>query len=218
MSKLQSNEEQIENPRYYRQAQKHLAKCQRKAQKVKPQPRNDPKKIKAKKALTRAYNKAANRRKDFQHKFSNQLAKTYSLICVEDLQVKNLLRRPKPKIDETYPAHFLPNGASAKGGLNKSIADAGWSTFINMLAYKVEYTGSKLIKVPAAYTSQVCPNPQCGIIQPKPLDERWHSCECGASMPRDVASAKVILRIGLDSLRNQSVDAPPQGVGSSHPD
>ncbi len=75
-----------------------------------------------------------------------------------------------------------------------------------MLNYKVENTGSKLIKVDPRYTSQVCP--ECGILRKKELSERWHSCECGASVHRDTAGALVILSRGLATLSNQSVDAP----------
>jgi putative transposase len=207
-----SDETQIENPRYYRKAEKHLAKCQRKAAKVRNLPKNDPRKIKAKYALTKAYNKAANQRKDFLHKLSTKIAKFYRVVCVENIKPANLFRRPKPKPDEAT-GQFLPNNAATKSGLNKSIADAGWSTFIAMLDYKVAYTGSQLVKVSPAYTSQICPNPECGRIKPKDLSERWHICECGVRMPRDIASAKVILRIGLDSLGSQSVNAPSARPG-----
>jgi len=199
-----SDGNQTENPRHYRKSQKSLAKVQRHADWLKYTDKNHLRKIKAKKAVTRAHRKTRNQRMDFHHKLSTKLAKIYSLIVVEKLQVSNLTKRAKPKFDETTQT-FLPNGASAKSGLSKSIVDAGWSTFINMLTYKVEYTGSKLIKVRPNGTSQTCPD--CGNIKAKELSERWHSCECGCSLPRDVAAAKVILRIGQNSLSNQSVDA-----------
>jgi putative transposase len=199
-----SDGNQTENPRHYRKAQKNLTKTQRHVDWLKTTDKKHPRKIKAKKAVTRAHKKIKNQRMDFHHKLSTKLVKTYSLIVVENLQVKNLSKRAKPKFDETTQT-FLPNGASAKSGLNKSIVDAGWSTFINMLSYKVDYTGSKLIKVRPNGTSQTCPD--CGNIVKKELSERWHSCECGCSLPRDVAAAKVILRIGQNSLGIQSVNA-----------
>lgn len=202
----QSDGVQTDNPRYFRKAERHLAKIQRRYAKLKQLPRKDSKKIKALKAIRKAHAKVKNQRQDYLHKLSTSIAKTYSLIVVEDLQVKNLSKRAKPKEDEANPGQYLPNGASAKSGLNKSVNDAGWSTFINMLGYKVACTGARLIKVNPSYTSQICPT--CGAIKAKELDERWHSCECGAEMHRDIAAAQVIVRIGLDSLRNQSLDAP----------
>ncbi len=201
-----SNGEQIDNPRFYRKAEKHLAKLQRKLAKLRNLPRRDPTKVIAKRSLTRAFAKVKNHRLDFAHKLSHTLTKTYSLIVVEDLQITNLSKRPKPKEDADNPGQFLPNGAAAKGGLNKSILDAGWSTLINMLEYKVENTGSKLVKVDPRYTSQICPD--CGTICKKELSQRWHSCECGSSMHRDTAAAKVILGRGLATIGNQSLDAP----------
>jgi putative transposase len=208
----QSDGVQVENPRIFRKAQKHLATPQRRVAKVKHLPRNDAKKLQAKRAVRNAHTKVSNQRRDFLHKQSRLLVNTYSVVVVEELQVKNLLKRSKPKLDPETNT-YLPNGAAAKSGLSKSISDAGWSTFINMLSYKAENAGSKLIKVPPAYTSQICPNPDCGVIVKKDLSERWHSCPCGCEMPRDVAAAIVILRRGLASLRNQSVDAPAARSG-----
>jgi putative transposase len=198
-----SNGEQAANPRFYRKSEKHLAGVQRRWAKVKNL-KEDDKKLKLKKAIICAHKKVSNQRKDFQHKLSHELASRFSLIVVEDLQVDNLSKRPKPKQDEATGA-YLPNGASAKGGLNKSINDAGWSSFINMLSYKVEETGSKLIKVDPKYTSQICPG--CGAIKKKELSQRWHLCECGASIQRDIAAAQVILARGQMSLSTQSLNS-----------
>lgn len=133
------------------------------------------------------------------------MVKKYSVIAVEDLLIKNMVRKPKPKLD-TETNTYLPNGAAAKGGLNKSINDAGWGTFVTMLGYKAGNAGSKLLKVNPAYTSQICPG--CGAVVKKELANRWHSCVCGCEMHRDTAAAFVILRRGLASLGTQSLDAP----------
>jgi putative transposase len=179
-----SNGEQVANPRLFRKSEKHLAKVQRKLAKLRHLPRTDRSKVIAKRSVTRALRKVKNQRLDFAHKISHKLSKEYSLIAVEDLNIKGL----------------------ASGMLAKSVNDASWSLFLNLLSYKVENTGSKLVKVDPRYTSQTCPD--CGNIRKKDLSERWHSCECGSSMHRDVAAAKVILSRGLATLGNQSVDAP----------
>jgi transposase len=110
----------------------------------------------------------------------------------------------------------VPNGASAKAGLNKSINDAGWSTFTEMLSVKAAWAGRLVLLVNPSKTSQICPN--CGVIREKDLSERWHSCECGCELDRDTASAKVILDRGRKQLgagsalqtlpRGESVEAP----------
>ena len=202
-----SSGEQVENPRYFRKAEAKLAKAQHKWDKVKHLKKGDKARAKKGKVITRAHTKVKNCRSDFQHKLSTKLVKTYSVIVVEDLQVKNLLKRAKPKEDETQPGHFLPNNAAAKSGLSKSISDAGWSTFVNMLENKAESAGSRLIKIDPKHTSQICPD--CGSVAKKDLAVRWHSCPCGCEMHRDTAAAKVIMRIGLDSLSSQPVEATP---------
>lgn len=179
-----SNGIQIENPRLLRKAEKRLAKVQRKLAKFKSLPRRNPLKIKAKQAVNRAFRKVRNQRLDFTHKLSHHFARDYSLIAVEDLNVKGL----------------------ASGMLAKSVNDAGWGQFLQMLKNKAVEAGSVVVEVDPRYTSQTCPN--CNAVAKKDLSVRWHSCPCGCEMHRDIAAAIVILRRGLASVRTQSVDAP----------
>ena len=88
----------------------------------------------------------------------------------------------------------LPNGAAAKGGLNKSIVDAGWGMFQQFCVYKAANAGRAVLFVNPRYTSQICSG--CGTIVKKELSERWHSCECGCSLDRDHNAAINILRLG----------------------
>ncbi|MGC8711901.1 MAG: RNA-guided endonuclease InsQ/TnpB family protein, partial [Leptodesmis sp.] len=100
----------------------------------------------------------------------------------------------KPKQDEA--GKFLPNGQSAKSGLNKSIADAGWSQFIGILSFKAEKAGSRVVKVNPKGTSQHCSN--CLNRVPKELSDRWHSCpHCGTELDRDTNAAILIKKVGL---------------------
>jgi putative transposase len=79
--------------------------------------------------------------------------------------------------------------------LAKSIADAGWSQFLGILAAKAAYAGRRVVAVPPAYTSQTCSG--CGVIVAKGLSIRWHACPgCGASLHRDHNAAKNIERAG----------------------
>jgi putative transposase len=180
-----SNGEQVANPRLFRKSEKNLAKVQRKLAKLRHMPRRDPGKIVAKRSVTRAFRKVKNQRLDFAHKLSHKLVTQYSLIAVENLNIKGL----------------------ASGMLAKSVNDAAWSLFLNLLEYKAVEAGSLVVKVDPRYTSQTCPD--CGNIRKKELSERWHSCDCGCELHRDVAAALVILSRGLATVRNQSVEATP---------
>jgi putative transposase len=207
-----SNGAFIESPRHYRKAEQKLKQMQEALARKK---RGSHRYKKAVKAVAKAHRHVRNQRRDFAHKATRKLVNRYQVIVLEDLQTKYLVRRPKPKQDEET-GKFLPNGASAKAGLNKSINDAGWSTFTEMLSVKAAWAGRIVLFVNPSKTSQMCPN--CGGIARKTLDERWHSCECGCELDRDTASAKVILELGYKQLgagsvpqtnpRRESVEAP----------
>jgi len=114
-----------------------------------------------------------------------------------------MARRPKKKLDDVKTKEagqpvYAPNGAAAKSGLNKSIYDAAWGLFVQRLSSKAEEAGCTIVGVRAAGTSQECP--RCARKTPKALDERWHTCPCGCSLPRDVAAAQVIRARGLASV------------------
>jgi putative transposase len=116
------------------------------------------------------------------------------VVFVEDLKVKNMSRRAKPKQDET--GKFLPNGQAQKSGMNKSIADAGWSQFIDILTFKAEKAGQLVVKVDPRGTSQHCS--ECLNRVPKELRDRWHSCpHCGLELDRDSNSSILIKKVGL---------------------
>ncbi len=83
----------------------------------------------------------------------------------EDLEIANMTKRPKPKQDENDK--YVKNGACWKSGMNKSMADAGWGIFLNILHHKGAWQGKTVIKVPPQYTSQTCP--ECGIVVQKSL-------------------------------------------------
>ena len=89
------------------------------------------------------------------------------MIVFEDIKTGNLTRKPNPKQDEN--GQYLPNGASAKGGLNKSILDAGWGSFVSMCSIKAAWAGRTVIKVDPQFTSQVCSG--CGQVRKKDLSE-----------------------------------------------
>jgi putative transposase len=195
-----SNGEMIEHPRYYRKAQKVL---EQRHQALSRKKRGSHRRDKARKAVAKAHRKIARQRRDFQQKAAKKLVERYQVLVFEDIQTGNLTRKPKPKQDEN--GTYLPNGASAKGGLNKSILDAGWSQFVQVCTYKAAWAGRTLIKVDPKFTSQVCSG--CGQARRKDLSERWHRCDCGTELDRDVNAAINILERGRRQQGAISVEA-----------
>ena len=187
----------IESPRFFRKAEKVLKKRQ---QAVSRKKRGSHRRRRAGKLVGKAHRKIANQRRDFHHKEAKKLVETHQTIVFEELEITNISQRAKPNQDES--GKYLPNGAAAKSGLNKSILDAGWGQFQRIVASKAEYAGRTVLYVSPKYTSQVCS--QCGTVRKKNLDERWHSCECGAELERDTNAAINILWLGR-SQRDRKV-------------
>ncbi len=191
----------IENPRYYRKGEKKLEKLQQALSRKK---RGSHRRKKAAKQVTKAHRKARNQRADFLHKQSRQLVNTYSLMVFEELQPANMSKRAKPKQDEN--GKYLPNGGSAKSGLNKSMHVAGWGQFVHFCTYKAASAGRTVVQVNPRYTSQICSG--CGTVKKKELSERWHACECGTELDRDHNAALNILRLGRSQRGATRVEAP----------
>lgn len=189
----------IDTPRYFRKGEKKLARLQRS---LKYKERGSHRRKKVVQRVGKAHRKIRKQRADFLHKASRNLVNTYETIVFEELAPSNLSKRAKPKQDEN--GKYLPNGGSAKSGLNKSIVDAGWGQFVEYCMYKAASAGTSVLFVNPKYTSQVCSG--CGTVRKKELSERWHSCECGTELDRDHNAAINILRLGS----NQCV--PPSRV------
>lgn len=194
---VDSQGEFYQNPRYYRAREERLAKLQNKLDST----TNKRAKKRLKINTAKLHQKIARRRKDFHYKIAKRVLSKANVVFVEDLAVKNMSRRCKPKPNNE--GGFAPNGQSAKSGMNKSIADAGWSQFVDILTVKAESAGQKVVKVDPKGTSQHCS--KCLNHVPKILKDRWHSCsECGLEVDRDINSAILIKKVGLgvSSLKN----------------
>jgi putative transposase len=147
-----------------------------------------------------AHKKVRNQRKDFHHKEARILVETFETIVFEDLSMHNMVKRPKPKQDEN--GSYLHNGAAAKGGLNKSIHDAGWGAFIELVKHKAACAGVTVYEVNPHKTSQICS--ACHKEgEHKDLSVRTHVCtHCGLVLDRDHNAALNIRDRGLGrSLR-----------------
>lgn len=136
---------------------------------------------KARIKLARAYEKVTDIREDHQHKISYKLANENQIVCMEDLDVKGMMKDHR---------------------LARSIADASWSGFYRKLEYKMADHGGMIIRVPRAYpSSQRCSC--CGKTEPKVKDlsvRRWICPGCGAEHDRDVNAAINILQKGLEMI------------------
>ena len=198
-----SNGEFIANPRFFRRDEKALAKAQRKFERVKNKHKTRARR-KAKKVVARIHERIAARRHDFVHQAARRLVDRFGVIAVEDLSVDNMMASPKARPDPENPGQFLPNGASAKAGLNKSIADASWSMFRSVLTMKAENAGRRVVAVPPQYASQMCSG--CGNIARKSLSERVHRClVCDLVLDRDTnASVNILAAVGQHSLAAQA--------------
>jgi putative transposase len=182
----------VENPRYYRKAEKALKKAQRRKDRRK---QGSKRRRKAVVWLRKKHQKIARQRRDFHHKTALALVRQYDTLYFEDLQIANLTKAPEPKPDPDHPGQYLPNGATAKAGLNKSIQDAGWYQFRTILSCKAVYAGKRAVAGPPAYTSQDCSG--CGERVQKSLSVRTHVCPaCGLVLDRDANAALNILRAG----------------------
>lgn len=177
----------------FRKNQDKLAKISKKKSTKK---KESAKRRKLAKKEAKLHQKIARSRKDHHFKTSHKLTITgKKVFFVEDLDLKNLIKRNKAKQDEN--GKFLPNHQAQKSGLNKSFLDAGFGQFVDILSCIVEKTGGQVIKVKPNYTSQICCN--CDAYAPKELSDRIHNCKaCNVGiLNRDINAAVNIKRVGL---------------------
>ena len=184
----------ISNPRFERAAAETLAAAQKRLNSAQPGSRN---RKQRRRTLAARYRKIRNQRRDFHFKIAHQLVESYDLIAVENLAVSNMRQRAKPSPDPNNPGGFLPNGAAAKTGLNRSITDVGWGQFISILRAKAEEAGRTWIEVDPRHTSDRCEN--CGLANPtNRATQAMFRCQaCGHSAQADEHAARNILRAGL---------------------
>lgn len=187
----------LDNPQSARQAADRLAGAQRRLAGMK---RGSSRRRQQVARVARLHGKVARVRADHLHKTAHRLVTDHDFIGVEALQVTNMTRRAKPRPDPDNPGRYLPNGATAKTGLNRSINDVGWGQFLALLHAKAESAGRVVVEVNPANTSRTCH--ACGNLDPKARSRKVYTCtnpDCRWTGDADINAAINILDRALAS-------------------
>ncbi|WP_026102398.1 RNA-guided endonuclease TnpB family protein [Pleurocapsa sp. PCC 7319] len=177
----------------FRKSQGKLAKIQARKSTKK---RGSKSRRKLAKREAKLHQQIARARKDHAYNTAQALLNTGKKVFFhEQLNLAGLSRRNKVKTDET--GKFLPNGQSAKSGLNKSWADAAFGQFFNILKFKAEKAGALVIPVNPQYTSQLLPYKDEFVFTDCSIREYWDE-EYQLLVDRDISAGINTKRVGLD--------------------
>ena len=145
---------------------------------------------KAKAKVARIHIDIGNARKDYLHKASTAISQNHAMVCIEDLQIRNMTRSAKGT------AETPGTRVRQKSGLNRSILDQGWGEFRRQLDYKLAWRGGHLIAVAPHNTSRTCP--QCGHVSKanRQTQAQFKCVECRYENNADVVGAMNVLERG----------------------
>lgn len=166
-------------------------------------------KAKAYNRLARIQHKLTQKRDGYNWQAANKIIKTADCVGREDLNIKNMVLRAKPKHDGK--GGYAKNGARAKSGLNKVILDCGWGDLFSKIAWLATKFGKPVIAVNPKHSSQVCP--ECKHIDKKNRSgEKFICTNCGYTEHADTkASREIAKRVGLVFPKNKKTIAEDCG-------
>jgi len=159
---------------------------------------------KAKARIQRIHARIGNARLDYLHKISTAISQSHAIVCIEDLQVRNMAKSANGSIER--PGQHV----RAKAGLNKSILDQGWFEFRRQLEYKLSWSGGSLIVVPPQNTSRRCPRCEHISAQNRQSQQCFQCIACGFQENADRVGAMNILRAGHARCACEVSDADRQ--------
>jgi len=194
-----SDESYVKPLNTFRKHENQLAKYQRRMSHIKKHSSKDYsnnwKKVKAR--VQKVHTRIANVRKDFLHKTTTTISKNHAMVCIEDLQVRNMSK------SAAGTGEAPGRNVKAKSGLNKSILDQGWFEFRRQLEYKQVWLGGDVLAVPTRNTSRTCP--ACGHVSAdnRLTQARFACVECGYENNADLVGAINILNRGMKMLEGQ---------------
>jgi putative transposase len=181
----------IEPLNTFRKHEQRLARYQR-AMSRKTKFSNNWKKAKAK--VQKLHTRIANVRRDFLHKTSSTISQNHAIVCIEDLQVRNMSK------SAAGSSETPGRNVKAKSGLNKSILDQGWFEFRRQLDYKQIWRGGEVLAVPPRNTSRTCP--ACGHVsaENRQTQAKFACVDCGYEANADLVGAINVLAAGYAVL------------------
>lgn len=169
--------------------------------------------VKMRAALAEVRARERRRRLDFCAQTAHQLTAANAVVVLEDLKTRNMTRTAKGTLQDPG------RNVKAKSGLNRAILAKGWHQFALALSSAARYTGTTVISVPAAYTSQRCS--KCGQVDPKSRESQaeFKCTSCSHHEHADVNAARNILAAGLavTACREPSAPAGAEGTLTQEP-
>ena len=154
---------------------------------------------KGKSRIQKIHARIGNARRDYLHKTSTTISQNHAMVCIEDLQVRNMSKSSAGSTEKPG------RNVRAKSGLNKSILDQGWFEFRRQLDYKLAWNGGYLIAVPPQNTSRTCPC--CGHVSAnnRQTQAQFLCVDCGFEENADLVGAINVLNRGMKMLEGQDM-------------
>jgi len=163
--------------------------------------------------VAKLHKKIADKRSNNQWKAAHKVVKTAAAVIREDLNISGMKARCKTK---KLNGRFMPNGQSAKRGLNRAISDASWGELFSRIAWLSVKSGKPVLAVNPKYTSQECS--KCGHISKDNRDgEKFICSSCGHIDHADTQASRTILKRANLKFVSKDIKILPADCGEVTP-